>query len=76
MAQLVTDLEDEVSVAGVAQAQVILVQVCSELPQVLILSADVRGQDQRTQLALHLQPDEIMSLNTFILQQPTHYLAL
>lgn len=41
----VTDLQDEVTVAGVAQAQVLLVQVHAESRQVLILSADVRGQD-------------------------------
>lgn len=41
----VTDLQDEVTVAGVAQAQVLLVQVHAESRQVVILSADVRGQD-------------------------------
>ena len=41
----VTDLQDEVTVAGVAQAQVILVQVPAKPRQVLVLSADVRGQD-------------------------------
>lgn len=39
------DLQDEVSVAGVAQAQVVLVQVHAKPGQVFILSADVRGQD-------------------------------
>lgn len=43
--EAVTDLQDEVTVAGVAQAQVLLVQVHAEPRQVLILSADVCGQD-------------------------------
>ena len=47
-------LEDEVAMGGVAQAQVILVQVPPELGQVLILSADVGGQDQRPQLSFHV----------------------
>lgn len=38
-------LQDEVTVAGVAQAQVLLVQVHAEPGQVLVLSADVRSQD-------------------------------
>lgn len=41
----VTNLQDEVTVAGVAQAQVLLVQVQTKPGQVIILSADVRGQD-------------------------------
>lgn len=41
------------TVAGVAQAQVLLVQVHSEPGQVLVLSADVCSQDQRTQVRLH-----------------------
>lgn len=41
----VTDLQDEMAVAGVAQAQVLLVQVHAESRQVFILSADVRSQD-------------------------------
>lgn len=42
------------TVAGVAQAQVVLVQVPSEPGQVIVLSADVCGQDQRTQVRLHV----------------------
>lgn len=41
----VTDLQDEVTVAGVAQAQVLLVQVQAKPGQVLVLPADVCGQD-------------------------------
>lgn len=51
------DLQHEMAVAGVAQAQVFLVQVHSEPGQVLVLSADVRGQDQRTQVCLHVTPE-------------------
>lgn len=40
-----TDLQEKVTVAGVAQAQVLLVQVQAKLRQVIVLSADVRGQD-------------------------------
>lgn len=47
-------LEDEVAMGAVAQAQVILVQVHPELGQVLILSADVCGQDQGAQLAFYV----------------------
>lgn len=43
--QEVTDLQDEVTVAGVAQAQVTLFQVPAESRQVFVLSADVCGQD-------------------------------
>lgn len=43
--EAVTNLQDEVTVAGVAQAQVLLVQVHAESRQVLILSADVCSQD-------------------------------
>lgn len=45
MTEEVTDLQDEVTVAGVAQTQVLLVQVHAKPGQVVILSADVRGQD-------------------------------
>lgn len=45
MTEEVTDLQDEVTVAAVGQAQVLLVQVHAKPRQVLILSADVRGQD-------------------------------
>lgn len=41
------------AVAGAAQAQVLLVQVHPEPGQVLVLSADVRSQDQRAQVRLH-----------------------
>lgn len=40
-----TDLQDKVAVAGIAQAQVVQVQVRAKFRQVLILSADVRGQN-------------------------------
>lgn len=45
MAVEVTDLQDEVAMAGIAQAEVVLVQVQTESGQVVILSADVCGQD-------------------------------
>lgn len=53
-----TDLQDEVAVVGVAETQVLLVQVRPEPGQVLVLPADVRGQDQRTKLTLHVQAEE------------------
>lgn len=40
-----TDLQNEVTVAGVAQAQVLLVQVPAKPAQVVVLPADVCGQD-------------------------------
>lgn len=40
-----TDLQDKEAVAGVAQAQVLLIQVHAESRQVIVLSADVRSQD-------------------------------
>lgn len=44
--------------AGLAQTQVSLVQVRAEFGQVLVLSADVCGQDQGAQLPLHVKADE------------------
>lgn len=55
MKEEAADLQDEMAVAGAAQAQVLLVQVHAESRQVFILSADVRSQDQRAQLPLHVQ---------------------
>lgn len=49
-----SDLQHEMTVAAVAQAQVLLVQVHSEPGQVIVLSADVCGQDQGTQVRLHV----------------------
>lgn len=45
--------------AGVAQAQVFLVQVQTKPGKVVILSADVGGQDQGAQLPLHVQAEEM-----------------
>lgn len=50
-----SNLQDEVSVAGAAQAQVLLVQVYPKPAQVIVLSADVCGQDQGAQVPLHTQ---------------------
>lgn len=52
-----TDLQDEVPVAGAAQAQVVLVQVHPEPGQVLVLPADVCSQDQGAQVPLHVQAE-------------------
>lgn len=59
-------LQDEVTVRGVSQTQLLLVQVCPEPGQVFVLPADVCGQDQRPQLPLHVHTEhrEITSSDT------------
>lgn len=48
-------LQYEMPMRGVPQTQVVLIQVSSESGQVLVLSADIRGQNQWSQLPLHIQ---------------------
>lgn len=43
MGENLTDLQDEVSMAGVAQVQVLLIQVHPKPAQIIVLSADVCG---------------------------------